>query len=109
VLASLLASVLEGYRVVARSLEHLEKSQLGEKELVKKALSVGREMLATGVIERPEAVSKPMIQNALQAFVDHGFLLHREGYELSPAHTRPESLAAIEQTIASYLPRGRDA
>jgi glycerol-3-phosphate O-acyltransferase len=107
--ASLLSSFLEGYRVVARSLEHLEKGRLAEKELVRKALSVGREMLATGVVERPEAVSKPMIQNALQAFVDHGYLIHREGYELSPEHARPEALTAIEQTIASYLPGGRDS
>jgi glycerol-3-phosphate O-acyltransferase len=104
--ASLLASFLEGYRVAARALEHLEKGRLAEKELVKKALSVGREMLSTGVIERPEAVSKPMIQNALQAFVDHGYLLHREGYELAPGYARPEALTAIELGIASYLPGG---
>jgi glycerol-3-phosphate O-acyltransferase len=107
--ASLLASFLEGYRVAARALGHLEKGGLGEKELVKKVLSVGRDLLADGTIERPEAVSKPMIQNALPAFVDHGYLLHREGYELAPGFARPEALTAIEQTIESYLPRGLDA
>jgi glycerol-3-phosphate O-acyltransferase len=105
--SSLLASFVEGYQVAARALGHLEKGRLGEKELVKKGLSVGRDLLADGTIERPEAVSKPMIQNALQAFVDHGYLLHREGYELAPGHTRPEDLSTIELTIASYLPRGR--
>jgi glycerol-3-phosphate O-acyltransferase len=105
--ASLLSSFVEGYRAAASALMHLEKGGLGEKELVKKALSVGRQLLAEGVIERPEAVSKPMIQNAFQAFVDHGYLLHREGYELSPAYARPEALAEIEERIASYLPQGR--
>jgi hypothetical protein len=38
--------------------------------------------------------------------VDHGYLLHRESYELAPGHTRAEELSAIELTIASYLPRG---
>jgi glycerol-3-phosphate O-acyltransferase len=107
--SNLLASFLEGYTVAARALEHLGKGAMGGKELVKKGLSVGRELLSDGTIVRPEAVSKPMIQNALQAFVDHGYLLHREGYELAPGHARPEALRAIEQTIANYLPRGRSA
>ena len=103
--ANLLLSFLEGYRVAARALEHLSKGKLAEKELVKKALVLGREMFAAGVIERPEAVSKPVMQNAFLAFVDHGFVASRQGYELVPGATA-ESVTLIEATIASYLPRG---
>jgi len=104
--AALLASFLESYRIAARALGHLEKGRVQEKDLVKKALVLGREMLAAGVIERPEAVSKPVLKNAFQAFTDHGFIASREGYELMPEHARPDAIAAIEQTIANYLPRG---
>jgi hypothetical protein len=98
-------SFLEGYRAAARALEHLSKGKLAEKELVKKTLVLGREMLAAGVIERREAVSKPVVENAFLAFVDHGFVTNRQGYELVPG-TTPEALAQIEATIAGYLPRG---
>ncbi len=101
------ASFLEGYRVAARALASLEKGPLSEKELVKKALGAGRELLAQGLIERPESISKPVIQNAMMAFADQGFLVHRQGYELSPAYVRPEAIAAIEETVAGYLSGGR--
>jgi glycerol-3-phosphate O-acyltransferase len=103
--AAMLASLLEGYRVAARALGHLDKGRMQEKDLVRKALALGREMLAAGVIDRPEAVSKPVIQNAFQAFIDHGFVASREGYELSPAAQREGALASLEVTLASYLPR----
>jgi glycerol-3-phosphate O-acyltransferase len=103
--ASFLASLLEGYRVSARALRLLEKGPLGEKELVKRSLTLGREMFLAGEIERREAVSKPTLENAFQAFCDQGVLVHRESYDLAPAAANDAALANVEQTIVSYLPR----
>ncbi|HEV8551412.1 MAG TPA: 1-acyl-sn-glycerol-3-phosphate acyltransferase [Polyangiaceae bacterium] len=102
--AGILVSFVDGYRVAARALVLLERSALPEKELVRKALAIGGEMFLAGAIERREAVSKPMLKNAFQAFVDHGFLLHRDDFQLTPDHASAEAVRAIEQTIAGYLP-----
>jgi glycerol-3-phosphate O-acyltransferase len=103
--ASLLASLLEGYRVAARALRLLEKGPLGEKELVKRSLALGREMFLAGEIERREAISKPTLENAFESFSDQGVLVHRESYDLAPSATRETALADVEQTLVSYLPR----
>jgi glycerol-3-phosphate O-acyltransferase len=103
--AALVASLLEGYRVAARSLRLLEKGPLAGKDLVKRALALGSEMFLAGEIERREAVSKPTLQNAFEAFTDLGFVVHRDGYDLAPGRTSPAALSEIEELLASYLPR----
>jgi glycerol-3-phosphate O-acyltransferase len=103
--AALLASLIEGYRVGARALRLLEKGPLAEKDLVKRALTVGSEMFLAGEIERREAVSKPTLENAFESFTDLGFLVHRDSYDLSPESTSPARLSEIEQMLVSYLPR----
>jgi glycerol-3-phosphate O-acyltransferase len=105
--ASLLGSLLEGYRVAARALHLLEKGNLTEKELVKRSLALGREMFLAGEIERREAVTKPTLENAFEAFTDHGYVVHREAYDLAPGTTTPATLTAVEQTLVSYMPRVR--
>jgi glycerol-3-phosphate O-acyltransferase len=105
--ASLLASLLDGYRVGARALRLLEKGSLTDKELVKRSLALGREMFLAGEIQRREAVSKPTLENAFESFTDQGFLVHREGYDLAPLATSPAALSEIEATLASYQPRRR--
>jgi glycerol-3-phosphate O-acyltransferase len=105
--AALLSSLLEGYRVAARALHLLEKGPLADKDLVKRALALGSEMFLAGEIERREAVSKPTLQNAFEAFSDHGFVVHRDGYDLAPGRTSPAALTEIENLLASYLPRRR--
>jgi glycerol-3-phosphate O-acyltransferase len=102
--AGILVSFLEAYLVAARALRHLEKGPVGEKELVKRALALGNEMFLAGEIERREAVSKPLFQNAFQAFADLGFLTHRESYELASEEARSGGLA---RTIFGYLPARR--
>ncbi|HEY3496256.1 MAG TPA: 1-acyl-sn-glycerol-3-phosphate acyltransferase [Polyangiaceae bacterium] len=100
--AGILVSFLEAYLVAARALRYLEKGPLGEKDLLKRALTLGSEMFLAGEIERREAVSKPLLQNAFQAFAEQGFLVHREGYEL-PAEPNTD----LARTIQSYLPARR--
>jgi glycerol-3-phosphate O-acyltransferase len=104
---AILASFLEAYQVAARALRYLEKGPLGPKELVKKALALGGEMFMAGQIERREAVSKPILQNAFQAFVEQGFLLHRQDYDLAPGYAQPGAVGELERTLASYLPPRR--
>ncbi len=104
--ASILVSFVEAYRIAARGLLALERGPLGEKELVKKTLALGNEMFLAGEIERREAVSKPTLRNALQAFAEQGFVLNRDNYLLAPDYAGPEAVRGIEAQIASYLPRG---
>jgi glycerol-3-phosphate O-acyltransferase len=103
--AALLENLIEGYRVGARALRLLDKGPLTEKELVKRALALGNEMFLAGEIERREAVSKPILENAFESFTDQGLLVHREGYDLSPAAASAARLSEIEHTLVSYLPR----
>ncbi len=103
--ALLLAPFVEGYLVAARALRFLSKAPLAEKELVKRALAQGQEMFMAGEVARPEAVSKLLVQNALQAFVDQGIIVHRQNYDLGDGYTSSEALSAVEQNLRSYLPR----
>jgi glycerol-3-phosphate O-acyltransferase len=103
--AALLINFIEGYLVTARTLPLLTKAPQGEKELVKRALATGQEMFLAGEIERQEAVSKPIITNSLAAFVDFGYLVHRQDYDLAQGYTSSDALEGIEQTLRAYLPR----
>lgn len=99
-----LRSFVEGYRVAARSLGGLRKGPLAEKDAIKRALAVGARMAAAGEVELREAVSKSVIQNAYQAFVDEGYVRTRDGkHELTDSFQSPEALAAIEGRIAGFL------
>jgi glycerol-3-phosphate O-acyltransferase len=72
---------------------------------VKRALAAGQEMFLAGEIERQEAVSKPLITNALAAFVDAGYLVHRQDYDLAQGYASSDALEGIEQSLRAYLPR----
>ena len=103
--ALLLAPFVEGYLVTLRALRFLSKAPLAEKDFVKRALAQGQEMFLAGEVARQEAVSKPLVQNALSAFVDHGYVVHRQNYYLGEGYTNPEALAGVEQDLRRYLPR----
>lgn len=100
--ARILASFLEGYRVAARSLGLLVKAPLLPKELARKAIPIGAKMHLTGEIQRREAVSQALFENAYAAFVDHGWLARASGkLGLAEAHASEAGAAAIEAKIAS--------
>jgi glycerol-3-phosphate O-acyltransferase len=102
--ASVIKNFLEGYRVAARGLTTLLKGPQAEKDLVKKALALGNRMFFAGEIERREAVSKPILENAYQALADQGYLLKRDGkLELAESFRTGRAVAAIEGRIAGYL------
>lgn len=102
--AELLQSFLEGYRVAARGLTLLLKAPQTEKELVKKTLALGNRMFFAGEIQRREAVSKPLVENAFLALLDQGYLVRSEGkLELAESFQTGRAVGAIEGRIAGYL------
>ncbi|MES1175392.1 MAG: 1-acyl-sn-glycerol-3-phosphate acyltransferase [Myxococcales bacterium] len=107
--ASILQNFIEGYYVAARALELLEKSPMAEKELVKKALTLGHRLFLEGSIERSEAVSKNIVQNAFQAFIDHGYLTVRDTkLDLVDGMASREAFSAVAEGIRAWIP-GRSA
>jgi glycerol-3-phosphate O-acyltransferase len=104
--AAMLENFVEGYRVAARSLTLLVRGPMTPKDLTKKALATGRRMFLAGEIERREAVSGPLIENALAAFVDLEYVNRTEGkLELPESYASPDAAATIEATIARFLVR----
>jgi len=103
--ASILQNFIEGYYVAARALELLEKSPMAEKELTKKALALGHRLFLEGAIERAEAVSKTIVQNAFQAFIDHGYLTVRDTkLDLVDSMASRPAFNAIADGIRAWIP-----
>ncbi|MCA9625573.1 MAG: 1-acyl-sn-glycerol-3-phosphate acyltransferase, partial [Myxococcales bacterium] len=98
-------SFIEAYRVAAGSLEVLDKGPVDPKDLLKGALRTGERMFLEGEITRPEAVSKPVLENAYATFVDAGYILRQDGkLGMSETFRYPGSARAIENRIAAFLP-----
>ena len=101
----ILSNFLEGYRIAARGLTALLRGPLSNKDLVKKTLALGTRMHLTGEIERREAVSKPVIENAYQSLLEQGELRLADGkLELPDARRTAAAVANIEAQIAHWLP-----
>lgn len=108
VYAAILRNFVEGYRMTARSLTSLLAGPLPEKDSVKRTLSLGREMYFAGELERREAVSKPLVTNALLSFVGLGVIHSREQkLELTEAFASEAAIDAFEHRIANYLEEAR--
>ncbi len=106
--ASIFRNFVEGYFVAARSLGSLVRGPATKKELVRRALATGRRMFLAGEIERPESISKPLIENAIRSFVDQKYLTEREErLELIESFRTPEAVKTIEGRIAAFLARRR--
>lgn len=102
--AMLIRNFLEGYRIAARTAGSLQRGSVTPKEFIKRAVTTGERMYVAREIERREAISSSIFENALLAFVDQGFLARREGrYELTESFALPEAAAAIEQRFVSFL------
>lgn len=102
--AATVTNFLEGYRAAARGLSLLLKGPATEKELAKKSLALGNRMFYGGELSRRESVSKPLLENAVRAFVDQGYLTRSEGkLELTDTFSAQKALATIESKIALFL------
>jgi glycerol-3-phosphate O-acyltransferase len=103
--ARMVQSFVEGYRVAARALGSLLKGPLSPKDLAKRAITAGERMFLAGEIGRREAISRPVIDNALLAFVDQGYASRNDGKLVLPdSYATADAVRTIEARIASYLP-----
>jgi glycerol-3-phosphate O-acyltransferase len=104
--ASVVRNFVESYRIAARALRVLVRGPLPQKDLAARALRIGERMFLAGEIERSEAVSRPVLENAFAAFLDEGYLARAEGkLSLTESFLSDESAQAIEGRIAAHLNR----
>ncbi len=102
--ADLVRNFVEGYRVAARGLSALLRGPMQLKDLTKRAITTGDRMFLAGDIERREAVSRPVLENAYAAFVDQGYLSRNDGKLLLPdSYATASAVKTIEARIAGYL------
>ncbi|HEY4120938.1 MAG TPA: 1-acyl-sn-glycerol-3-phosphate acyltransferase [Byssovorax sp.] len=101
--ASVVQNFIESYRAAARAVRLLGNGALAEKELSARALQVAERMFLGGEIERAEAVSRPVLENAFAAFVEQGYLKRAAGKLSLAASFEGDEAGAIEEKIASYL------
>lgn len=106
--AAILRNFLESYRVAARSLAPLLDKAVAEKEMLRRALGLGQRMFLNGEIQRREAVSKPILENAYESLIDQGYLLRRDGkYDRGIELTGRSAVDELEERIVDYLPDPR--
>jgi len=103
--AGLLRNFVETYRIAARGLSGLRTGPRDVKDLVKQTLATGRLMYLSGEVERAEAISKPLIQNAFAAFQDLGEVTQAGGQMQLPPDAKDDAQAVLEESIARYLDR----
>lgn len=102
--ASIIQNFVEGYRVAARGLTLLLKGPVGEKDLVRRTLSLGERMFMSSDLALRESVNKPLVTNALTAFREEGHLRLRDGkYTLAESFQSAEAVARIEERISRFL------
>ncbi|HEX4514991.1 MAG TPA: hypothetical protein VH054_15705, partial [Polyangiaceae bacterium] len=100
----MLRNFVEGYRVAARALSVLVRGPLAPKDIVKKAITIGERMFLAGDIQRREAVSGPLIENALSAFVDLEYVNRSDGkLELPETYASTETVRTIEAKVAGFV------
>ena len=105
--ATVIRNYLEAYRVAARALGALVKGPLEPKDLVARGLRSGERMFLQGEIERSEAVNRPLLVNAIEAFIDQGYVVRVDDrVALADSFASQEAAQAIEARIAGDL-RGR--
>jgi glycerol-3-phosphate O-acyltransferase len=108
--AEIVRNFVEGYRVAARALTPLLKGVLPPKDLAKRAIALGDRMFLAGEVERREAVSRPLFENAQMAFVDQGYVTRTDGkLGLAASYDDSAAVKTIEARIAGFLPRRGDA
>ena len=102
--AGIVRSFVEGYRVAARSLSLLVKGPLASKDLARRAIPLGVRMHLAGEIQRREAVSQAILENAYAAFVDHGYLARGDGkLALAESFASPDAVRTVEAKVAEFL------
>jgi len=108
--AEIVRNFVEGYRVAARGLLTLVKGPLPSKDAAKRAIATGERMFLAGEIEKREAISRPVIENAFAAFIDQGYVARIDGkLGLPESYATPSAVRTIESRISGFLPRRGEA
>jgi glycerol-3-phosphate O-acyltransferase len=103
-LAGILVNYVEGYRVAARSLQSVVEGPLPEKDYLKKALHLGQQMFFAGELTRSEAISKPIFQNALQAFAATGTVsIHNGNVAIVESQQASRTIDQLETSLHGLL------
>lgn len=101
--ASMVRSFVETARLTARAITTLGKGAQPGKDIVKRALPLGDKMFLAGELGLREAISRAVIENTLEAFVDLGYLTREAGaYALAPTYQEGDARETIERRIASF-------
>ena len=101
---SVVKNFLEGYRIAARALSALLKSPLAAKDLTRRAIAIGERLYLAGEIERREAISAPLMENAFSSFVDQGYLTRLDGkLKLAESYATADAVRTVEARIAGFL------
>jgi glycerol-3-phosphate O-acyltransferase len=99
-IANMTANFLESYLLVARTLAR-ETAPVPAKELPRRALALGRTMLAADELRRPEALSLLNLENAVRAFTEEGVLVVEDG----AARANRDELETWIRELGRLLPR----
>ena len=95
--------------MAARGLASLLRGPLAPKDVVKRAIAAGERMFLAGEIERREAVSRTVLENAYASFVDQGYLSRTDGkLALVESYASPGAVKTIEAKIAGFVTRTGD-
>lgn len=106
VYASMLKNFIESYFIVLRSLVVLVGGPMTEKELLKVALATGQRMYLAGEVERREAVSKFVMENAILSYLEQGILRPRGGeVQLADDWASEATLMQAAQRVRGYTDR----
>jgi glycerol-3-phosphate O-acyltransferase len=102
--ADVLRPYVAGYVIAARALQLLTKGPMTSKDLAKRALVTGERMYLAGEITRREAVSRPILENAILALLDQQYLHQSEGkLSLAPSFEAPEMVGTAEVRLRPFL------
>ncbi|HOT12910.1 MAG TPA: hypothetical protein PK710_24225, partial [Polyangiaceae bacterium] len=76
-------------------------------DLIRRALAIGDKMFLSGEIERREALSSRIIENAFLSFVDQGYIEQTEANKLAlvSSFADPAAVRTIENRIMATLTR----
>lgn len=100
----ILRNFVEGYRVAARGLSALLRGPMTAKDLVKRSITLGERMFLAGEIACREAVSALVLENALLAFVDQGYVTRSDGKLMLPESlASAEAVATVEGKLENLL------
>jgi glycerol-3-phosphate O-acyltransferase len=104
--AGMIRTYFESSLLTLRAIQTLGTDASSKKDWVKETLRLGHRMHLAGTLELRESVSKPKIENALQALRDHGLLRFSDAgqkIEISPEANETDTIERLEALLLSFL------